>query len=334
MTIWRLSVFCFLSVLMISCAGEDSVNPPVETPDEYKELQALDSDYFSQLGFEKYKQWKALVTDLSFSDAKGLGNCDSFSLGKTLEAGDIPRFLPKLMPTDHLNQLEAKGDLKNKKRIFACYMLPNIIVSNWKIVSERKKFLLSLEDLSAAGSTEYLDALLSSYGEKWNNKLSKDQVYKMMSPRLLPVPISLALAQASIESGWGIQSRFAYNCNNYYGLHYYGKSVVPEKCMTKNKKVKLMFFDSLLESTEAYMIRFNSGINTYKNFRASRHKLYKKAQFGGAILSDTFPEYAPLNKKYAIQINSSIKQNNYYKFDALIDFDSLSLLDGMEANLY
>ena len=80
------------------------------------------------------------------------------------------------------------------------------------------------------------------------------------------IPVSLALAQAVIESGWGT-SRFAYEGNALFGQYVWGKNkngIIPNDRET-NAIYKIKSFDNLSESVASYMKNLNTNFH-YHDF--------------------------------------------------------------------
>ena len=126
---------------------------------------------------------------------------------KAVRAGQKvkPIYLTKL-PKD----LKTLGDAKTKRELFIKIVLPLILYENEKITEDRKKlFKILRKSFNTPGERVWLKRRFREY------KI-KDQDLAKLKIRMDIVPVSLAIAQAAIESGWGT-SRFALEGNALYG---------------------------------------------------------------------------------------------------------------------
>ena len=128
-----------------------------------------------------------------------------------------PVYLSKLPP-----------DLKNiksttkRKNTFIKIVLPLIIDENNKILENRKKLFKILNKTSnSMGEKRWLKRRFEDY------KIKNDDVTELKL-RMDIVPVSLAIAQAAKESGWGT-SRFALEGNAMFGQWTYGKDGLKPK---------------------------------------------------------------------------------------------------------
>ena len=85
------------------------------------------------------------------------------------------------------------------------------------------------------------------------------------------IPVSLALAQAAKETGWGT-SRFAQEGNALFGQWTWSGEGLKPKEADENKGHKVMKFNVLQASVRAYQRNLNTH-RSYKNFRLARAHL-------------------------------------------------------------
>ena len=88
------------------------------------------------------------------------------------------------------------------------------------------------------------------------------------------VPVSIAIAQAAKESGWGT-SRFALEGNAMFGQWTWGKQGIAPLDREVNKGHKILKFPMLRSSIQAYKNNLNTR-NGYREFREKRAKLRKQ----------------------------------------------------------
>ena len=133
------------------------------------------------------------------------------------------------------------------------------------------------------------------------------------------IPVSLALAQAAKETGWGT-SRFAQEGNALFGQWTWsGEGLKPQKA-DANKGHKVMKFNVLQASVRAYQRNLNTH-KTYKEFRLARAQLRDAGEpLDSIILSQYLDEYAETGQQYVKILQKIIEQNK------LKDFDNAKLL--------
>ena len=121
---------------------------------------------------------------------------------KLVNAGNQLTRLPK-----ELKNIESP---KKRKELFIKIVLPLIIEENLKIRFDRKKlFEILNKNNTTKRDKEWLNLKFKQYGIK-NNDLAKLKI------RMDEIPVSLAIAQAAKETGWG-SSRFAQEGNALFG---------------------------------------------------------------------------------------------------------------------
>ncbi len=137
--------------------------------------------------------------------------------------------------------------------------------------------------------------------------------------RMDEIPVSLALAQAAKETGWGT-SRFAQEGNALFGQWTWSGEGLKPKEADENKGHKVMKFNVLQASVRAYQRNLNTH-RSYKNFRLARAHLRDKNQpLDSLILSQFLKNYAETGNQYVEVLQKIINQNN------LKDFDDAKLL--------
>ena len=133
------------------------------------------------------------------------------------------------------------------------------------------------------------------------------------------VPVSLAIAQAAKETGWGT-SRFAQEGNALFGQWTWSGEGLKPKDAEKNEGHKVMKFNVLQASVRAYQRNLNTH-SSYKDFRQARAKLRDlEKPLDSIILSEFLDKYAETGNQYVEILQKIIKQNS------LKDFDNAKLL--------
>ena len=209
------------------------------------------------------------------------------------------------------NNLE-KFSIEERKKNFIADLFPVIHSANQDIIEKRNIFF-EIEKKIQSNNLNVLEAailkkLFNEYKVK-NNDLAE------LKKRIDIVPISLAIAQAAIESGWGT-SRFAQEGNAYFGQKIIGikvNGIRPND--SENPLIKVRIFENLNDSVKAYLNNLNTHF-AYKNFRKSRNEL---RSFGrtleGEVLANQLKKYSELGNEYIINVQEIIRKNNLSKFD-------------------
>ena len=219
-----------------------------------------------------------------------------------------PIYLTKL-PKD----LKTLGDTKKKRELFIKILLPLILDENEKIIDDRKKlFKILSKNFNTVGERVWLKRRFKQY------KVD-DQDLSKLKMRMDTIPVSLALAQAANESGWGT-SRFALEGNALFGQWTWSKKGLTPENKDPNKNHKVLQFQVLKASVKAYKNNLNTH-NAYKEFREVRAQLRQEnKEITGLDLTKYIKAYAAIGEKY-VKILEQIITNN-----SLTDFDKAKLL--------
>ena len=222
----------------------------------------------------------------------------------------VPRFFLARFPSD----LSEVRQTSKRKKIFFKTVLPLILQVNDEIRLERRH-LLGLHALEKKGeSLPAKDRLwLIVLAERY--KLRLPSIQKLLK-RVDIVPVSLALAQAAEESGWGT-SRFSLEGNAIFGEWTFSKSkgLVPLK-RGAGKLHRVRVFNSLLDSVRAYARNLNTH-SAYGKFRLLRQEIRESGlQIRGRQLVNTLGSYSERGTDYLEGIRAIIGAN---KLDSLDD---------------
>ena len=215
-----------------------------------------------------------------------------------------------LLPTE-IKKIE---NTKKKKNLFIQIILPLILEENNRIKLDRKKlFTILNKNMNSDSEKKWLKSKFQQYGVI-NNDLSTLKV------RMDIVPVSLAIAQAAKETGWGT-SRFAIEGNALFGQWTWsGEGIKPAGVDPEDSNHKVMKFKVLKASVRAYQRNLNTH-GSYRQFRSARANMRDNDDdLDSLILADYLDKYAATGKEYTKIIKQIIKQNN------LQDFDKVKLL--------
>ena len=217
------------------------------------------------------------------------------------------------LPRD-LNNLQS---VQLKKETFIKIVLPLIVAENEKILDDREKLkIISKKKFTTELEKQWLRQKLLEY------KVKKGDINQLMI-RMDIIPVSIALAQAAKESGWGT-SRFALEGNAIFGQWTWdGQGIAPLK-RDSDKNHKILKFPILRASVKAYKNNLNTH-KSYIKFRDKRRKLREKnLVITGLVLSDTLKSYAQTGSEYTKILNQIITQNS------LTDFEPVRLVNSVK----
>ena len=220
-----------------------------------------------------------------------------------------------LLPVE-IKQIENS---KKRKDLFIQIILPLVIKENNNIKSDRNKlFDILNKNKNTKKEKNWLNSKFKQYGI-----VNKD--FSTLKIRMDEVPVSMTIAQAAKETGWGV-SRFAQEGNALFGQWTWsGEGIKPTRA-DDDSTHKVMKFKVLQASVKAYQRNLNTH-STYKNFRSARAELRDKGKkLDSLVLTQYLDKYAETGKAYVKILQQIIRQNN------LKDFDDARLLP-MSADL-
>ena len=219
--------------------------------------------------------------------------------------------------TQFPRDLDNLRSVQLKKETFIKIVLPLIVAENEKILDDREKLLILMEKKFTTDSEkQWLRQKLLEYKVKKSNL--KELLFRMDM-----IPVSIALAQAAKESGWGT-SRFALEGNAIFGQWTWdGQGIAPLK-RDGDKNHKILKFPILRASVKAYKNNLNTH-KSYLKFREKRKQLREKNKnITGLALTDTLKNYAQTGSEYTKILNQIITQNR------LSDFEPVRLVNSVK----
>jgi len=257
--------------------------------------------FLSAQGFESWKQLEIYFKKNNF---------DPFTI--TEQELDYLPILSSL-PSD-FDQLQ---DVKLKKKLFYLITLPIIHESNRLILEDRemvinieKKFLRA--DLN---ENEVNETVRLAVKYKLDYSTIDLKLFRDLKQRINIIPVSLALAQAIVESGWG-QSRFALEGNALYGQWTTNeqKGIIPED-RDEDKTHAVRKFENLQQSVQAYMHNINTH-RAYYSFRVVR-RIAERVQYTDPISAKVkfLAAYAEIGQEYVDKLELIIESNKLREFD-------------------
>ena len=262
-----------------------------------------------------------------------------FLLNSSLNAGEFHNwvdlnkyykknnFIPEILTQENIGHLPIISELPDdfseiqdvptKKKLFYLVTLPLIYNANASIMQERR-MVINIEKKFARkelnkNETDEIIKLSKKYKLDYSEINTK--LFRKLKQRINIIPVSLALGQAIIESGWG-QSRFATEGNALYGQWTTSedKGIIPQD-RDEDKTHAVLKFKNLSESVEAYMFNINTH-QAYYNFRVIR-RIDERIKYTDPISMKVkyLAAYAEIGDKYVDKLELIIASNNLQEFD-------------------
>jgi len=211
------------------------------------------------------------------------------------------------------NEMKMIENTKRRKNLFIQIVLPLILDENKQIKFDRKKlFNILNKNNNTNAEIKWLNMKFRQYGIKNKDLLT-------LKVRMDEIPVSLAIAQAAKETGWGT-SRFALEGNALFGQWTYSGEGIKPASIDNDKSHKIMKFQILQASIRAYHRNLNTH-SSYRKFRKLRAEARDNDEkLNSLILADSLDQYAATGIEYTKILKQIIKQNS------LKDFDDVKLL--------
>jgi len=210
---------------------------------------------------------------------------------------------------DHLpKEMKNIENTKKRKNLFIQIVLPLIIEENTKIKLDRKKlFVILNKNNNSKSEVEWLKNKFKQYGVVKND-------LPTLKVRMDEIPVSLAIAQAAKETGWGT-SRFAQKGNALFGQWTWSGDGIKPAAAESNSKHKVASFKVLKASVKAYLRNLNTH-SSYKKFRKERAiQRDNSGKLNSLELVKYLDKYAETGIEYTKILSKIIEQNSLTEFD-------------------
>jgi Bax protein len=267
--------------------------------------------------------WSSNPTVERFANARALLKLfdrRSFHPNRVAETGIVPRLFVDRVPHD-MHRLTVD----EKTSLFIRILLPAVIKVNELVLTVRKR-LHDLHDKQSRGSE------LSVAEKAWLKEIADDykiaanpEVIETLLKRVDIVPVAMALAQGSDESGWGT-SRLAKQANAFFGEH--GPAPITGTFVTTaSGKVKVASFADVFHAYAGYLHTINTG-RAYSEIRRirSEHRAQGTAMSGLRMING-LKFYSERGTDYIEDLKSIIR---HHQLDA---FNNAQLAPNEQARL-
>jgi len=196
----------------------------------------------------------------------------------------------------------------------------SVIPKNISIQEKKKRFFALLvpavEKVYGELENEYVETQSLVKKDPQNTKIQKlMKKYAAKNPqdllqRMKPHPISIALAQAAMESAWGT-SRFFQEANNVFGVWSINKNEprVPASQKRGNKTVYVKKYTTIADSIRDYYRILATG-KVFEQFRVEKMKTNDPYE-----LVKKLDKYSELGAAYGKELASMIRYNKLTQYD-------------------
>lgn len=232
----------------------------------------------------------------------------------------VPRIYVGDIPEGWGKKTAPSLTVQEKKRTFIWLLGPTVLAANERVAAERHELdlLVALRQEGAAWDTaqqQWLQGLATRYSLHGNidNAATLDE----LKARVDIVPVSLVLAQAATESGWGT-SRFAAQGNALFGQWTYGgDGIMPKEQRTAAKgNYRIRAFETPLDSVSAYLLNINTH-RTYADLRQYRSQMRKAGKpLSGEAMASGLLNYSERGQAYVNELRALIRRNHLAEADA------------------
>ena len=278
----------------------------------YEKLSKIDNELDQKYLFDDVLNFEDLPDNtvrLSASTIKQLFLDTGYNLSDVRKKKLVKPVSLSLLPAE-IKKIE---NTKERKELFIQIILPLVIKENNNIKLDRiKLFGVLNKNKNTNNEKNWLEKKFKQYGVT-NKDLSTLKI------RLDEIPISMAIAQAAKETGWGT-SRFAQEGNALFGQWTWTGEGIKPAGADDDSTHKVMKFKVLQASVKAYHRNLNTH-SSYKEFRSARAQLRDEGkELDSLILTKYLDRYAETGKEYVKILQQIINQNQ------LTDFDDARLL--------
>lgn len=236
----------------------------------------------------------------------------------------LPEVEPLLLPEEPVWPVEipdfaAIAETAARKQAFFDFLRPVAEYHNQRLLALRQRVLkwqrLLTQDVELSAAERKLMRQQAEYFLIDIEDRTDLEVVEILLRRVDVVPVSLVLAQAATESGWG-SSRFAVAGNNLFGIWCYkpGCGIVPLR-RGGSATHEVAAFPSPADSVSAYFRNINTH-PAYREFRDLRQELRAADQpLSGLQLAEGLSRYSKRGQLYIEQIKGMIRGNQLERLD-------------------
>jgi len=172
-----------------------------------------------------------------------------------------------LIPINYIGSIDFRSVNPDKRKdLFIQHLLPAIVITRERLLDDLHHVEFIEERISRKKAISDFD---STFIKAMKVKYETDSIDELKR-RIYPHPVSLALTQAVLESGWGTSSIFR-NGSNIFGIMSFSsddsRSLIQFQAGDDERYLRT--YNSVTESVEHYYLLI-SKLSSYKRFRQKR----------------------------------------------------------------
>lgn len=237
----------------------------------------------------------------------------------------------KILPVFFQNMPKNLGYINDdtvKKNVFISILVPILLKVQLQTIEERKEVFELNKKLLVTPLTEDDFQTIRNLASKYRIKMDGEEFWYYTSAleelinRVDVIPMSLALAMAAKETGWGA-SRFLIEGNSLFSQWVWSEElgIIP-KNRDKGKTHAVRSFTSLESAVTSFYVNINSH-TAYKAFRTYRSNARLDGKTPDAYgLANRLTKYS-LDPNYGKDLISIIRANNLTRFDNIsVEFNN------------
>ncbi|MBN2806483.1 MAG: glucosaminidase domain-containing protein [Prolixibacteraceae bacterium] len=195
---------------------------------------------------------------------------------------------------------------EERKQQFINQVLPAILIVKYQLENNGREVHQIIEKIE---KSEPLDPNELAFADSLMIRF-RAKTYENLLTRLKPHPVSLVLAQAAVESGWG-SSRFALEGNNLFGIWTTPSdpSMMKSRFKRDEQPIYVKKYLTVAESIDHYFLTIGRH-NAYRQFRNKRYEEANVFQ-----LLETLDRYSEKGEDYTFQLRKMIEWNDLQVYD-------------------
>lgn len=197
--------------------------------------------------------------------------------------------------------------VSEKKQKFIDLMLPAILVAKHNVDRDRAQILLIQDKIAYQQPLSFSDSIqLEKFQQTYKTESIELLLRRMQTP-----PVSIVLAQAAVESGWGT-SRFFTEANNVFGIWDYNgahEGSIKAKYARADQQVYLKRYENLSESIYDYFQTLGR-VKAYQEFRLANEQKQNPYQ-----MVNHLNRYSEMGLEYVNKLKIVMKANDFTKYD-------------------
>ncbi|MBC8478624.1 glucosaminidase domain-containing protein [bacterium] len=205
--------------------------------------------------------------------------------------------------------------VERRKRAFCDMLVPQVLLMNRTVLQQRQRYLELCDKIPEESLSDTVAVARLLNRREWKLLQQLQLQYgttrhDWLLDRIQPIPPSLVLAQAAVESAWGT-SRFAREGNNLFGIWTWEEEGLLPQSRRAGKQHRVARFPTILEGVERYFELLNT-LPAYADFRRQRNQ-----KIDPRLLAASLQNYSAKGSAYSKLLKNVIRHNQLTRYDSL-----------------